>query len=74
MYNLPNAKTNYCSYLERNIMLVRKNNTDDCHNRWDCVNKSECDYENCGCRNRLIGNINNFEYALSVPNRLNVEK
>lgn len=74
MYNSSNAKSNYCSYLKRNVLLVRGKTADVGKPLWDCMNKSECDYFECGCRNSFIGNINNFEPALLLPNQLNVEK
>lgn len=73
MYNSSDAKTNYCSYLKRNVLLVRGEAADVGKPSWDCMNKSECNYFECGCRNSLIGNINNFECALFVPHQSNVE-
>lgn len=52
------TKVNYCSYLKRNVVFVYEADRDGDSRKWDCMNKSECEYDKFGCQNQVIGNFN----------------
>lgn len=46
------ASVRYCSHLERNVVFENYyNEKGEC--KCECLNKTLCDFEECGCRNRL---------------------
>ncbi len=52
------ARVNYCPHLQKNVVFACVSERENC---WECLNRFDCDFENCGCRNELVVKTDEFK-------------
>lgn len=65
MDNHSDAVLRYCPHIGQNVVMEERREKQGMRH-YECLNKSECDYDRLGCRNLLLAGVNDKSEAKSA--------